>query len=44
LSLEHGCRAIPLGWVALEGKGLTQVEKLKGMLQQVADFLNSRVK
>jgi len=44
LSLEHGCRAIPLGWIVLEGKGLTQVEKLKGMLQQVADFLNSRVK
>jgi len=44
LSLEHGCRAIPLGWVVLEGKGLTQVEKLKTMLQQVADFLNSRVK
>jgi len=44
LSLEHGCRAIPLGWVVLEGKGLTQVEKLKTMLQDVADFLNSRVK
>ena len=44
LSLEHGCRAIPLGWVVLEGKGLTQVEKLRRMLQQVADFLNSRVK
>ena len=44
LSLEHGCRAIPLGWVVLEGKGLTQVEKLNSMLQQVADFLNSRVK
>jgi len=43
LSLEHGCRAIPLGWVVLEGKGLTQVEKLKTMLQQVADFLNPRV-
>ena len=40
LSLGHGCRAIPLGWVVLEGKGLTQVEKLKTMLQQVADFLN----
>jgi hypothetical protein len=44
LSLEHGCRAVPLGWVVLEGKGLTQVETLKTMLQQVADFLNPRVK
>lgn len=44
LSLEHGCRAIPLGWVVLEGKGLTQVEKLETMLRQVAEFLRSRVK
>ena len=44
LSLEHGCRAIPLGWVVLEGKGLTQVENLKDMLQQVADFLRAHVK
>jgi hypothetical protein len=44
LSLEHGCRAIPLGWVVLEGKGLTQVEKLETMLRQVAEFLHERVK
>jgi hypothetical protein len=44
LSLEHGCRAVPLGWVVLEGKGLTQVEKLETMLRQVAEFLRSRVK
>lgn len=43
LSLEHGCRAIPLGWVVVEGKGLTQVEVLKEMLQQVANFLKLRV-
>jgi hypothetical protein len=44
LSLEHGCRAIPLGWVVVEGKGLTQVEVLREMLQRVADFLKPRVK
>jgi len=44
LSLEHGCRAIPLGWVVLEGKGLTQMEKLKDMLQPVAEFLGDHVK
>jgi len=44
LSLEHGCRAIPLGWVVLAGKGLTQVEKLKTMLEKVAEFLSTRVK
>lgn len=44
LSLEHACRAVPLGWVVLEGQGLTQVENLKGMLEQVAEFLALRVK
>jgi hypothetical protein len=44
LSLEHGCRAIPLGWVVLEGKGLTQVERLQEMLEQVAAFLKEHVK
>jgi hypothetical protein len=44
LSLEHGCRAVPLSWVVLEGKGLTQVEKLETMLRQVAEFLRDRVK
>jgi hypothetical protein len=43
LSLQHGCRAIPLGWVVLAGKGLTQVEKLETMLTRVAEFLRGRV-
>jgi len=43
LSLQHGGRAIPLGWVVLAGKGLTQVEKLEPMLRRVADFLRGRV-
>lgn len=44
LSLQHGCRAIPLAWVVLPGKGLTQVEKLSAMLARVAQFLAPRVK
>jgi len=44
LSLQHGCRAIPLGWVVLAGTGLTQVEKLETMLTRVADFLRGRVR
>lgn len=44
LSLEHGCCAIPPGWVVLEGKGLTQVERLQEMLEQVAAFLKEHVK
>jgi hypothetical protein len=43
LSLAHGCRAIPLGWVVLEGTGVTQVEKLETLLTQVAEFLRMRV-
>jgi hypothetical protein len=44
LSLSHGCRAIPLGWVVLEGKGVTQVENLETMLERAAMFLRRRVK
>jgi hypothetical protein len=41
--LEHGRRAIPLGWVVLKGNGTTQVEKLKKMLQAVAELLRQLV-
>lgn len=44
LSLVHGCRAIPLAWVVIPGKGVTRVEVLETMLMQVADFLRPRVK
>jgi len=44
VSLRHGCRAIPLGWVVLAGKGVTSVDKLEGMLTRVARFLRGRVK
>jgi hypothetical protein len=44
LSLAHGGRAIPLVWLVLPGKGLTQMEKLETMLTRAAAFLNSRVK
>lgn len=44
LSLAHGGRAIPLVWLVLPGKGLTQVEKLETMLGRAAQFLNPRVK
>jgi hypothetical protein len=44
LSLAHGGRAIPLAWVVLPGKGLTQMEKLETMLRRAATFLNARVK
>jgi len=39
LSLQHGCRAIPLAWVVLPGKGLVQVHKLRAMLEKVHNLL-----
>ena len=44
LSLMHGCRAIPIVWTVVVGKGLTTVDGLKPMLTQAADFLRPRVK
>jgi hypothetical protein len=44
LSLAHGQRAIPLGWVVVPGTGIPAVEKLEKMLTQVAAFLHLRVK
>jgi hypothetical protein len=44
LSLAHGGRAIPLMWVALPGKGLTQMETLETLLRRAAAFLNPRIK
>lgn len=44
VSLLHGCRAIPIAWTLVEGKGLVQVSKLKGMLEKVQKFLKKYVK
>jgi hypothetical protein len=44
LSLAHGQRAIPLGWVVVPGTGIPPVEKLEKMLTRVAEFLRLRVK
>jgi hypothetical protein len=44
LSLAHGQRAIPLGWVVVPGTGIPPVEKLEEMLTHVAEFLRLRVK
>jgi hypothetical protein len=44
LSLEHGHRAIPIGWVVVPGTGIPSVEKLEKMLTRAAEFLRPRVK
>ena len=44
VSLRHGCRAIPIAWTIVEGKGLVQVSKLKNMLEKVQRFMKHYVK
>ena len=44
VSLRHGCRAIPIAWTIVEGKGLVQVNKLKNMLENVQRFMKRYVK
>jgi hypothetical protein len=44
VSLQHGCRAIPIAWTIVEGKGLVKVAKLKGLLEKVQKFLERYVK
>jgi hypothetical protein len=44
VSLRHGCRAIPIAWTIVEGKGLVQVGKLKSMLEKVQGFMKRYVK
>src|SRR5437867_7794004 len=44
VSLRHGCRAIPIAWRMVEGKGLEKVGKLKSMLEKVQRFLKRYVK
>jgi hypothetical protein len=44
VSLRHGCRAIPIAWTIVEGKGLVQVSKLKSMLEKVQRFMQRYVK
>ncbi|MEK7442251.1 MAG: transposase [Chloroflexota bacterium] len=39
VSLQHGCRAIPLAWVVVSGKGLVKVNKLRAMLEKVHNLL-----
>jgi len=44
VSLQHGCRAIPIAWTVVAGKGLVKVAKLQGMLEKVQKFLKKHVK
>lgn len=44
LSLVHGCRAIPIIWTVVPGKGLIQAQYLEEMFEKAAQFLSSRVR
>jgi hypothetical protein len=44
VSLQHGCRAIPIAWTIVKGEGLVKVTKLKNMLEKVHKFLKKHVK
>jgi hypothetical protein len=44
VSLQHGCRAIPIAWTIVEGKGLVKVTRLQSMLEKVHTFLKKHVK
>jgi Transposase DDE domain len=44
VSLRHGCRAIPIAWTIVEGKGLVKVNKLKRMLEKVQRLMKRYVK
>ena len=44
VSLQHGCRAIPIAWTLVEGQGLVKVTRLKSMLEKVHTFLKKHVK
>jgi len=44
VSLQHGCRAIPIAWTIVEGKGLVKVAKLQSMLEKVQRLLKKYFK
>lgn len=39
LSLLHGCRAVPLGWVVTRGTGLIEAKRMKKLFKRTAAFL-----
>ncbi|MEW6735789.1 MAG: transposase [Acidobacteriota bacterium] len=44
LSIAHGCRAFPLHWTIIAGKGLTTAQALQPIFEQAAEFLKGRVR
>ena len=44
VSLLHGCRAVPLGWIVTRGTGLIEAKRMKKLFKRVATFLKPYAK
>lgn len=44
LSLVHGCRAVPLGWIVTRGTGLIAAKRMKTLFKRTAIFLAAYAK
>ena len=44
LSLVHGCRAVPLGWIVTRGTGLIEAKRMKKLFKRTAIFLAAYAK
>ena len=44
VSLLHGCRAVPLGWIVTHGTGLIEAKRMKKLFKRVATFLKPYAK
>jgi hypothetical protein len=44
LSLVHGCRAVPLGWIVTRGTGLIEAKRMKELFTRIATFLEAYAK
>ncbi len=44
LSLVHGFRAVPLGWIVTRGTGLIEAELMSALFKRTADFLKTYAK
>jgi hypothetical protein len=44
LSLVHGCRAVPLGWIVTHGTGLIEAKRMKALFERTAQFLQPYAK
>jgi hypothetical protein len=44
LSLVHGCRAVPLGWIVTRGTGVIEAQRMQKLFERMARFLEMYAK